>query len=134
MQGQIVALYLEAMRCQAFHMAQARVHRIHAITGYAMEVVMVVMNVAVGQFTRRFVPCGLPRQVNAHDRFTVKQIFQLPVNRGQAQRGYCTLRQLADLLGHQGPATLRECTEDDIALACMAFHAFILLQMQTHLQ
>lgn len=134
MQGQIVALYLETMRCQVFHMARARVHRIHAITGYAMEVVMVVMDVAVGQFTRRFVPCGLPRQVNAHDRFTVKQIFQLPVNRGQAQRGYCTLRQLADLLGHQGPATLRECTEDGIALACMALHASILLQMQTHLQ
>lgn len=134
MQGQIVALYLEAVRRQVFHMARARVNRVHAITGHAMEVVMVVMDVTVGQFTRRFVPCGLPRQINAHDGLIVKQIFQLPVDRGQAQLGYCALRQFADLLRHQGPAALRERAEDGIALACMAFHASILLQMQTHLQ
>ena len=68
MQGPIMALDLEALRRQVFHMARARMDRVNAITGLAMEVVMVVMvvmGVAVSQLARRFIPRGLPGQIDA---------------------------------------------------------------------
>ena len=96
-----MALDLEALRRQVFHMARARMDRVNAITGLAMEVVMVVMGVAVSQLARRFIPRGLPGQIDAHDFPAIKQIFQLPVDRGLAQPGHRALRQFADFLRHQ---------------------------------
>ncbi len=124
-----MALHLEALRRQVVHGTWARVNRIHAITDIAVEIVMVMMGVTMSQRAGHFVPCGLPWQIDAHDLIAIQQILQLPVDRGQAQPGYLALRKFADFLGHQRPAALPQCAEDGVALACLAFHAPILLQM-----
>ena len=71
----------------------------------------------------------LPRQLNADDLSGVLEAPDLPVDRRQIQAGYRHLGALQQLLRAQGLPTACQGIDDRLALASVAFHVAMLMQL-----
>lgn len=71
----------------------------------------------------------LPRQLNADDLSGVLKAPDLPVDRRQIQAGYCRPGALQQLLRAQGLPTACQGIDDRLALAGVAFHVAMLMQL-----
>ncbi len=148
---QVMVLHLEARWRQVIHRPGAGMDRVDTVAGGAVEMVM-VMRCGVGVPRLSGVLCRvrsvllddvhrcflarrdlearrLPRQLNADDLSGVLQASDLPVDRRQIQAGYCRLGALQQLMRAQGLTTACKGIDDRLALAGVAFHAAMLMQL-----
>lgn len=146
-----MVLHLEARRRQVIHRPGAGMDRVDTVAGGAMEMV-VVMRCGVGvqrvsgvlrrvrsvlrdEVHPRFLvrrdleAWRLPRQLNADDLSGVLEAPDLPVDRRQIQAGYRRLGALQQLLRAQGLPTACQGIDDRLALAGVAFHVAMLMQL-----
>jgi hypothetical protein len=133
-QGQIVALDLEALGRQVLHVSRAAVDGKHTVAVIAMEVVVMMVGLPMAGLAERLVTGGLAWQIDAQHLAVLEQILQLSIDRREIQARDRALSKLADFLRRERSVAVGQRSQDGVALACLTFHVLIILQMRLHLQ